>query len=78
MYLCVLSVLLVHYVGKIKGASRFESRFQNLSLSWRLVVDEENGWSVLQGAKHGRTQIDSSWVSVRFNLLKDYSSIGRQ
>jgi hypothetical protein len=68
----------VHYVGKIKGASRFESRFQNLSLSWRLVVDEENGWSVLQGAKHGKTQIDSSWVSARCTLLNDCSSTNPQ
>lgn len=52
----------VHVLGKIKGAAKFGS-FRNLSLVWRLVIEEESGWYLLQGPRQGRTHIDTSWVS---------------
>jgi B9 domain-containing protein 2 len=46
----------VHIIGEIEGASGFST--PNLYCKWKIVSDDEQNWTAIEGATEGQTQVD--------------------
>ena len=52
----------LHIIGELEGAAGFSS--SNLFCKWKIVVEDEVHWSVLEGTTEGQTQVDLPAVMV--------------